>query len=231
MKFLSLFTLALLITTISSAQDYSSVVQQSQVNTGTFSTFSSVNTTIEGHPFAHNMWVKGTFRTVNNNDYKDVEMKFEAVNGLLLIRLDAGTAAADPNVVREFHYNFDSRDYTFRNGYDNPSLGISPEDYLMVLYKGENTVYKQFRKVFKKSDFNVMLNIGDRHDSFQDQSRYFVERPNGEWVSFNATRRGLNRLFPGNRRAIASYIRINYLDLNVDGDLAQIIEYLEKKPD
>lgn len=178
-----------------------------------------------GHPYAHNRWAKGTFRTTMNNEYRDVDLKFDAHSNALVILYKADSLLVKPNVVREFNYVIDNQTFYFRNGFDSTLEGLNAETYLMVLSVGRWSIYKDVRKVYKKSDFDPTYHTGSRYDSYQEQDRYIVRSPDGEWSQLRVNRRNLTRLFGDQGREVDQYIRKRRMDVDNDAHLSHIFEF------
>lgn len=181
--------------------------------------------TVEGTPYLTNIWRKGSFLTESGIIFTDVDMKFEAVAGLLVIQHNADSVYLRPSVVKEFQYHGNGQAYLFKNGYDVNDVRITKETYLMVLHEGDWSIYKHVRKQFKIANFDPVFSTGSRVDSFQDVSRYIVRSPDGTWSTLNPTRRNINRLFGSKSGDVTSFIRSNGLDLGDDYHLGQIFEF------
>jgi len=181
--------------------------------------------TIEGTPYADNQWAKGSFLTDSGVIFTDVEMKFEAVSGLLAIRHNADSVYLRPSIVTEFQYHIDGQSHLYKNGFEAPSARVKKDDYLQVLHQGDWSIYKHVKKEFKEANFDPVFSTGNRFDSFQDANRYIVKSPDGSWSIFSPTRRNITRLFGSNSGDVNSFIRSNNLNLSNDGDLARVFEF------
>lgn len=180
---------------------------------------------IDGTPYAENQWAKGSILTDSGIIFTDVEMKFEAVSGLLAIRHNADSVYLRPSVVTEFQYHIDGQLHLYKNGFYAPSVKVKKEDYLQVIHEGDWSIYKQVKKEYKEANFDPVFNTGNRFDSFQDANRYIVKSPDGSWSTLSPTRRNINRLFGSRSGEVNSFIRSNGLNLSNDVDLGRIFEF------
>jgi hypothetical protein len=199
--------------------------QQTAVGSYAIVTYQFDYETVEGTPYASNQWAKGSMLTESGFIFTDVEMKFEAVAGLLVIRHNADSVYLRPSIVTEFQYNIDGESFLFKNGFEANGVRITKENYLLVLHEGEWSIYKQIRKQFKEANFDPVFNTGNRFDSFQEANRYLVKSPDGSWSTLIPTRRNLNRLFGSKSGKVSSFISANNLNINDDNHLGQIFEF------
>jgi hypothetical protein len=180
---------------------------------------------VMGHPYAHNQWLKGSFRTTGNNEYTDVDLKFDAHSNALVILYRNDSMLVKSDVVREFDYTMGNQTFAFRNGFDTTLEDLTPEKYLMVISEGRWSIYKDVRKVYKKSNFDPTYHTGNRYDWYEESHRYFVKSPDGEWSQLRVNRRNLTRLFGDKGREVDQYIRQRRMDIENDAHLSHIFEY------
>jgi hypothetical protein len=180
---------------------------------------------VQGHPYAHNFWAKGSFRTSMNNEYTDVDLKFDAHSNALVILYKSDSMLVKSDVVREFDYTIGKQTFYFKNGFDTTVENVTPEKYLMVISEGRWSIYKDVRKVYKKSNFDPTYHIGNRFDWYEESHRYFVKSPDGEWSLFRPNRRNLTRLFGEKGREVDQYVRQRRMDVENDAHLSNIFEF------
>jgi hypothetical protein len=202
--------------------------QQTAVGSYAIVTYQFDYETVEGTPYTTNHWTKGSFLTESGVIFTDVDMKFEAVAGLLVIQHNADSVYLRPSIVKQFQYGVNGQSYLYKNGYDVKDLRITNETYLMVLHEGDWSIYKHVRKQYKEADFDPVFSTGNRMDSFQDINRYIIKSPDGTWSTLNPTRRNINRLFGSNSGEVTSFIRAKNLDLSNDFHLGQIFEFASR---
>jgi hypothetical protein len=183
------------------------------------------NVEVQGHPYAHNLWAKGSFRTALNNEYTDVDLKFDAYSNALMILYRNDSMLVKPDVVREFDYAIGTQRYQFRNGFETILPEVTADTYLMVISEGRWSVYKDVKKVYKKSNFDPTYHTGNRFDWYEESHRYFVKSPDGEWSQLRVNRRNLTRLFGDKGREVDQYIRQRRMDIENDAHLSHIFEY------
>lgn len=184
------------------------------------------STELQGDPYAHNVWAKGLFRTTGNNEYTNVDMKYEAYSGVLVIQYRSDSMVVRADVVREFEYVVSGTTYRFKNGFsDGVTADVAPERYLLVLQEGSWSVYKDIRKEFRKSNFDPTYQTGNRFDWFEERSRYLARSPEGVWTVIRPNQRSVVRLFGRHSRAVEQHMRQNRLDPGNDAHLANIFEF------
>lgn len=182
-------------------------------------------TEVRGFPYAHNIWAKGTFRTSMDNEYQDVDLKFDAHTNALIILYKNDSLMVRADVVRDFDYVVGNQTFYYKNGFETPFEDVTPEKYLMVLSEGRWSIYKDVRKVYRKSNFDPTYHTGNRFDWYEDSHRYFVKSPDGVWSLLRPNRRNITRLFGDKGRQVDQYIRQRRFDLENDAHLSHIFEF------
>lgn len=180
---------------------------------------------IVGHPYLHDEWSKGSFRTNGGAVYTNVLMKFESNSGLLAIYNEVDSLFMKPSVVAEFQYTLNGKPYQFKNGFFDLDTKLEEVQYLQVLSEGRWSIYRHIRKEVKPADFDPVFNTGSRFDRLVEVSRYLVKSPSGTWSEINPNRRNLTRLFGDNGRAVIAFARQHNLEYDNDDDLIQIFEH------
>ncbi len=180
---------------------------------------------IVGHPYLHNEWSKGSFRTNGGAVYSNVSMKFESNSGLLAIFNDVDSLFMKPSVVPEFQYTNNGVPYQFKNGFFDRDLNLDIVHYLHVLSEGSWSIYREYRKEVVPANFDPVFNTGSRFDRLVEDSRYLVKSPDGKWSELNPNRRNLTRLFGDHGRDVVDFARKNNLKFDKNDDLARIFEH------
>ena len=179
----------------------------------------------EGNPFYHNEWKKGSFRTTSGNIFADVDMKYEAYTGALVIRHKGDSVYTNTSVVTEFQYDHLGMPIQFKNGFYDERNDITKEKYLQVIYEGKWSAYKDVTVIFKEANFDPVFMTGNRYDTFEQKNRYMVKNPDGEWAALIPRRRSLNRFFGDISGEVRDFVSDNHLDYGNDVHLMRIFEY------
>lgn len=179
----------------------------------------------EGTPFYHNEWRNGSFRTASGNVIVNVDMKFEAYTGALVIRHKGDSVYTSKTVVTEFQYEHSGMPIQFKNGFYDERNNINRDKYLQVIYEGNWSVYKDVTVIFKEANFDPVFQTGNRYDTFEQKDRYMVKNPDGNWTALIPRRRSLNRFFGDISADIGDFVRDNQLDYGNDVHLRRIFEY------
>lgn len=180
---------------------------------------------LQGHPYHHPAWVKGTFRTTSSMVFTDVPMKYDSYSGFLAIQLEQDSVFMKPAMVTEFQYTVAGQPYLFKNGFFEYDLGVKPEAYFLVLSEGKFTLLKDVAKIYKKANYDAVFNTGSKFDQLIETPRYLVRKPDGSFTAVLANRRQMLPLFGANRGKVQEYVRSNRLDFGKDADLARIFDY------
>jgi len=197
----------------------------SRTNANTITGYKHDYNLILGHPYLHNEWSKGSFRTNGGAVYSNVAMKFESNSGLLAIYNEVDSLFMKPSVVAEFQYTHNGIPYLFKNGFFDRDIKLDIVHYLHVLSEGSWSIYRQYRKEVKPSNYDPVFNTGSRFDRLVENSRYLVKSPDGRWSEVNPNRRNLTRLLGDRGRDVVDFARKNNLSYDKDEDLIQIFEY------
>ena len=219
-----LITLFSLLATDAPAQSLEAILG-ARMSSNVIVTRDRTATEVQGHPYAHNVWAKGSFRTRMNNEYTDVDLKFDAYSNALVILYKADSLQVKADVVSEFDYVVGNQTYVFKNGFDTTLDRLTPQAYLMVLSEGTWSIYKEVKKAYKKSNFDPTYFTGNRFDWYEDANRYIVKSPDGSFSELRPTRRNLIRLFGEKGRQMDQYIRQRGFDLENDAHLSHIFEF------
>lgn len=180
---------------------------------------------LQGHPYHHPAWLKGSFRTTSSMVFTEVPMKYDSYSGFLAIQLDQDSVFMKPAMVTEFQYSIDGRPYLFKNGYFEYDLGVKPETYYLVLNEGSFTLLKDVKKVYKEADFDAVFNTGNKFDRLLETPRYLVKKPDGSFTSILPNRRSVLAQFGDHRGKVQQFVRSNRLDYGKDADLARIFDF------
>jgi len=180
---------------------------------------------LQGHPYHHPAWVKGTFRTTSSMVFTDVPMKYDSYSGFLAIQLEQDSVFMKPAMVTEFQYTVAGQPFLFKNGFFEYDLGVKPEAYFLVLSEGKFTLLKDVAKIYKKANYDAVFNTGSKFDQLIETPRYLVKKPDGTFTAVLANRRQVLPLFGANRGKVQEYVRSNRLDFGKDADLARIFDY------
>lgn len=180
---------------------------------------------LQGHPYHHPAWIKGTFRTTSSMVFTDVPMKYDSYSGFLAIQFEQDSVFMKPAMVSEFQYTVNGQPYLFKNGYFEYDLGVKPEAYFLVLSEGKFTLLKDVAKIYKKANYDAVFNTGSKFDQLIETPRYLVKKPDGTFTAVLANRRQVLPLFGANRGKVQEYVRSNRLDFGKDADLARIFDY------
>lgn len=221
---LSLFLFLLYMNAHAQTDGYAIEQLFSRTNANTITGYKHDYNLILGHPYLHNEWSKGSFRTNGGAVYSNVAMKFESNSGLLAIFNEVDSLFMKPSVVAEFQYTHNGIPYLFKNGFYDRDIDLDIVHYLHVLSEGSWSIYREYRKEVKPANFDPVFNTGSRFDRLVETSRYLVKSPDGRWSEVNPNRRNLTRLFGDQGRDVVDFARKNNLRYDKDDDLIQIFE-------
>lgn len=182
---------------------------------------------IAGSPFLHDDWVRGQFSLRGEETFEGVEMRYEAISGILSIMHRQDSVFLRPQMVPEFSYTHAGEEFVFKNGYFSEQPRVNRDTYLRVLYEneGEWSVYEQVRKEFKAAEAPNQFTHYQRYDAFEDNSRLLVRSPEGEWAIFRPGRRAISRLFDDGRKA-TGYFRSNDLSYTNASDIGRLFKHM-----
>lgn len=181
---------------------------------------------IDGHPFTSDGWLSGSVTTKTGQTFSDLLLKYEVVNGLVMIMHNGDSLYTRSDYITEFIYFENNKPIEYKNGLDAPTIGLDKSRYVQVIHEGEWSLYKEIKKELREADFNPVTEMGSRYNYFKETVRYLSHSPDGYWSAINPSRRGLTRLFGEKGREVIRFVRDNKLGYNNDDDLARIFDYV-----
>ena len=75
--------------------------------------------------------------------------------------------------------NDEVKDY-FTKGFNNPELGIKPDNFIKVLYDGDVKLIAHFKVIFEQANFTRTVN-GMATNKYDSELTYYIIRENGEY--------------------------------------------------
>lgn len=180
---------------------------------------------LQGHPYHHPAWVKGSFRTTSSMVFTEVPMKYDSYSKRLAIRMDQDSVFMKPEMVTEFQYSVDGVPYVFKNGYFDVDLGIKAESYFQVMTEGGFTLLKDVSKEYRKANYDAVFNTGSRYDRLVEVTRYIVKTPDGKFRTMSAQRNSVLAAVGIYRPEVQEFARKNRIDFRKDADLIRVFEF------
>lgn len=180
---------------------------------------------VAGHPFIQDSWQSGTIITKTGQTFSDLLLKYEVVNGLVMILHKGDSLYTRSDYVTGFVYFDNNKPVEYKNGLEASAIDLDGSRYVQVIHEGEWSLYKETKKELREADFNPVTEMGSRYNYFKETVRYISHSPDGDWSVINPSRRGLTRLFGKKGREVIRFVRDNKLGYNNDDDLARIFGY------
>lgn len=179
---------------------------------------------ISGTPYISNNWSKGTILTTSNQLHKDMEIKYDLFNKILLFKNKTGEVLQSSIPVKEFTVQSMVKNVLverlFRSGY-LPTADLGTDTFYEVLYNGD----VQFLKLNKKVLFEEREYSGTTVKTYQDKISYFIALKNNAPELVNKNAASVVKAIGDREAELNDYIKNQKLNLRDDADIIKLLSY------
>ena len=182
----------------------------------------------EAASFWYDEWLPGTIHTVEGYDYAGVMMKYDIVDGRLLIKQSANSTPRmmKPIHIKSFSMERNDSTFTFRRHLRPVNQLKNPMDVFFIeLVAGDFYLLAKPVKEERSNDINPLAPIDDRRNlKYENGISYFVKNPAGKIIPFKNAKKVKTQIFGDNLSALDKYAKKNKLRWGKASDLARIID-------
>lgn len=184
----------------------------------------TISSNISGTPYISSSWSKGSIFTTSNQLHKDLEIKYDLFNKILLFKNQAGEVFQVGIPVKEFIVQSMVKnvpvDRQFRSGY-LPTADLGTDTFYEILRDGD----VQFLKLNRKELFEEREYSGTTVKTYQDKISYFIALKNNapELVSKNAA--SIVKAIGDREAELNDYIKNQKLNLREEADIIKLLFY------
>jgi len=99
--------------------------------------------------------------------------------------------------------------------------------FMQVLYQGESTLFKRYRKHFLEADFYKPYGQGRQVDEYKDYFEYYVKPAGGDISLLKPVKKSVLNIFNDKSDLIGNYIKKEKINLKDETDLIRLVKYYD----
>ncbi len=175
-------------------------------------------------------WLQGDLYGVGGKIIqKNALLKYDAYNRELLMKKAENDTVAVYPLGFTLYDEKAQKSYTFMKYtlISQKSKIPLPDNYMLVMFKGKSLMMKNVGKRIVKADYRGAYNAGIYHDSFEDNSEYYLIKNTGEVEKFKLRKNTLIAAMGEHKDKIEEFIKSNNLTLKNDGDLTKVMLFYD----
>ena len=177
-------------------------------------------TDIQGSPYFSDIWLTGSVKMNNGTIYKDVKLKYNQVEQLLVFQNKSGADMNFIDPVREFSMLQNGNSIIFRNGF-KPAEGVTANTYYRVLADGETPLLK---KTIKKIIENKEYNSATTTKKFQEINTFYLVKGNLP-LKIKRDKKAFLETLGDRNTELDVFIKSNNINFKSDEDLIRLTIY------
>ncbi|WP_316841061.1 hypothetical protein [Pedobacter gandavensis] len=175
---------------------------------------------IKGSPFLTEDWIKGIVKLENGDTFKDIDLKLNVKDYILLFKGKNNEALAFVKKPLEFRLY----DRLFRTGY-NLADKSDQNAYYEVLYDGGAKLLKLISKDIKEAR---EYNSATTTKTFVETAKYYIAIDGNSLVEITRSKNSILGALKGPKvEQVKKYLSENKLNLKDDADLVKIFAYYD----
>ncbi|PRY15668.1 hypothetical protein CLV24_102292 [Pontibacter ummariensis] len=186
---------------------------------------------VKGSPYFKKEWGKASV-TMNNMVYKDVEVKYNVYDNMVLYKNQKGepyelSAALIERL--ELQDSLTHQNYLFKRyhalGTEDRNLGLK---LVLALYDGPKVqLVKVPEKRFVKADFKGGYSSNRRFDEFQDREEIYLLGPGTGIEKVRLNKKNLLKALPDKKKQLEAFMDSENIDAGTAEGWAKVLAYYE----
>ena len=177
---------------------------------------------VNGSPYLFEDWASGTAKTIDNATKKDIQIKYDEIEDILLMKGDDNKLLIFPVQVAEFIINDPKTNSlrTFRSGFI-ATKGNTDKSFFEVIADGKVRILKKNHKVISESkEYSGAIN-----KSVSDGIKYYLVNEDNTPVAVKLDVKSISALLPAKQSELTEYAKTNKLNLKNNEDVVKLISY------
>ncbi len=174
---------------------------------------------VEGSYHLFDTWKKADIKLKNKQRFDNIAVNIDLYNQLLIVQLDNAERVLEANDIDTIKISNRNFVPAIKLYDDLPFVG-----FYDVIVKGKVTFIRYYYSIFKKADYKIELNVGDRNDRFITKSDYYIYN-DVTAVKFKSTKNLKDLLSEEEYGQIKLFIKSNNLDMSVEGDIRKMVSH------
>jgi hypothetical protein len=177
---------------------------------------------INGSPYLFDKWALGTAKTVNNAVSKDVPLKYDEIEDIVLMKSDDGKLMTFSSPVAEFSIT-DLKDNTiraFRSGFA-ATKATNDRSFFEVLQDGKVRLLRKNHKIISENkEYSGAIS-----KRIVDGIKYYLVNTDNIPVVVKLDQKSINALLSDKEAQLTEFTKANKLNLKNHADAAKLIAY------
>lgn len=177
---------------------------------------------INGSPYLFDKWVIGSVKTINNAINKDVPLKYDEIDDVLLMKSDEGKLMTFASPVAEFSITDlkDNSVRTFRSGFATTKVN-NDRSFFEVIADGKVRLLRKNHKIISESkEYSGAIS-----KRVVDGVKYYLVNTDNVPVPVKLDQKAILALLPDKEVQLTEYAKTNKLNLKNQTDAAKLIGY------
>lgn len=177
---------------------------------------------ISGSPYLFEDWALGSAKTIDNAIKKDVQLKYDEIEDILIMKDDNNKLLTFPVQVAEFTINDPKSNSTrtFRSGFAVTKVNTD-KSFFELIADGKVKLLKKNHKVISESKSYS----GAVNKSVSDGVKYYLVNTDNAPVAVKLDIKSIGALLPEKQTQLTEYAKTNKLNLKNQEDAAKLIAY------
>ncbi len=175
-----------------------------------------------GSPYLFDKWSIGSARTTSNAISKDVPLKYDEIDDVVLMKSDDGKLMTFAAPVAEFSIT-DPKNNTsrlFRSGFAATKVN-NDKSFFEVIQDGKVRLLRKNHKIISESKEYS----GAVSKRIVDGVKYYLVNADNVPVALKLDQKSINALLPEKEAQLTEYAKANKLNLKNQEDAAKLIAY------
>jgi len=178
---------------------------------------------VKGTPFYNSEWLTGTVKLKNGSSFKNVSLKFNSYDQVVIFKSQTGVELAFVQPVEEFTVVNNGETVHFKNFFNGPN-SKSGNAFYQIMYSGSTTLLKTVNK-----DITSTVDYGSSvtNKEFVDvKPAYFSLDSSNKPVRLKLDKKSILAIFSADKRAkIEDFINKNNLSFKEEKDVLSLFKY------
>jgi len=177
-------------------------------------------TDIQGSPFFSDIWLNGSVKMNDGTIYKDVKLKYNQVEQLLMFQNKSGADMNFVDPVKEFSMLQNGKPVVFRNGF-KPAEGVTANTYYRVLADGETPLLKKtVKKIIEMKEYNSATTT----KKFQEINTFYLVKNNLP-LKIKRDKKAFLETLGDRNTELDVFMKSNNINFKSDEDLIRLTIY------
>lgn len=187
---------------------------------------------IKGTAYLYPSWSAGTLTDRNGKMYSNLLLKYDSYKDQIELNQEGQVVEVSTTNYPKFTLSWTEPGsnevikHSFSSGYTVP--GFTKTTYFDVVYDGKMDLLKKYKTSFVEEAVTG-YGTSDPQKSFQLKVYYFVLAEDGSAKEIKLSKKSILDAFPDHAETIEGFSKENKLKLKSEGDLVQVIRFLDLK--